>query len=262
MMLDEYIQRQIDAALAQLPPPPAGYHYVPKMGDVVVHDPDRNEWSYDMMISLEAEESEDERIRKGLLQVFSNRQKYCADETFGDLKVSDILAWLEKRKEQRYTKEEVLEELRKDLCNNDIYRVPEWLRVVLLMAKENGKKEAEWKDRPANWNEEKEAKYQHEMSYIPKPEKPADLPPGFYFITLDGKKYYSKEFRMGDMKMKVVENEQKPVEWSEEDERIFKGIYGKIDHGQSYNVSKVDMLAWLKSLRPLIKKHTGGGQNL
>ena len=38
--------------------------------------------------------------------------------------------------------------------------------------------------------------------------------------------------------------------WDEEDERILKGIYGKIDHDQSYNVSKVDMLNWLKSLRP------------
>ena len=35
-------------------------------------------------------------------------------------------------------------------------------------------KPKEWKDRPANWNEEKEAKYQHEMSYIPKPENPAE----------------------------------------------------------------------------------------
>jgi len=42
-----------------------------------------------------------------------------------------------------------------------------------------------------------------------KEQKPMDLPPGFYFITPDGKKYYSKEFRYGDMKMKVVENEKK-----------------------------------------------------
>lgn len=36
-----------------------------------------------------------------------------------------------------------------------------------------------------------------------KEQKPADLPPGFYFIDLDGNRYYSKEFRYGDMKDKV-----------------------------------------------------------
>ena len=39
-------------------------------------------------------------------------------------------------------KAEALEELKKNLADNDIYRVPEWLREVLVMAKENGKKEA------------------------------------------------------------------------------------------------------------------------
>ena len=39
-------------------------------------------------------------------------------------------------------------------------------------------------------------------------------------------------------------------EWSEDDERILKGIIGKIDHDQTYGVSKVEMLSFLKSLRP------------
>lgn len=42
----------------------------------------------------------------------------------------------------------------------------------------------------------------------------------------------------------------KPAEWSEEDERILKGIIGLIDHDQHYDVSNNEMLAWLKSLRP------------
>jgi len=42
-----------------------------------------------------------------------------------------------------------------------------------------------------------------------RPQKKEDLPPGFYFITPDWKKYYSKEFRYGDMKMRLVENEKK-----------------------------------------------------
>ncbi len=85
-----------------------------------------------------------------------------------------------------------------------------------------------------------------------KEQKPTDLPPGFYFIDLDGKRYYSKEFRYGDMKMKVVE--QKSAEWSEEDERILKGIIGKIDHDQTYGVSKVEMLTFLKSIHPQSKQ--------
>lgn len=42
---------------------------------------------------------------------------------------------------------------------------------------------------------------------------------------------------------------KKPA-WSEEDERILKGIIGKIDHDQTYGVSKAEMLSFLKSLRP------------
>ncbi len=48
-------------------------------------------------------------------------------------------------------------------------------------------------------------------------QKQTDLPAGFYYIDLDGNKYYSKEFRYGDMKMKVVEKEQKPAEIDFED---------------------------------------------
>jgi len=62
------------------------------------------------------------------------------------------------------------------------------------------------RDTPAYWRGWDDAMKQKEQ-------KPADLPPGFYFIDLDGKKYYSKEFRFGDMKMKVVEDKQeKPAE--------------------------------------------------
>ena len=42
-----------------------------------------------------------------------------------------------------------------------------------------------------------------------KEQKQTDLPAGFYYIDLNGNRYYSKEFRYGDMKLKV--GEQKPV---------------------------------------------------
>ena len=41
-----------------------------------------------------------------------------------------------------------------------------------------------------------------------KEQKPAQFPQGFYYIDHNGNKYYSKEFRYGDMKVKV--GEQKP----------------------------------------------------
>ena len=43
---------------------------------------------------------------------------------------------------------------------------------------------------------------------------------------------------------------QPKQEWSEEEERILKGIIGKIDHDQTYGVSKVEMLSFLEGLRP------------
>lgn len=49
----------------------------------------------------------------------------------------------------------------------------------------------------------------------------------------------------------TIANENANAEWSEEDERILKGIIGKIDHDQTYGVSKVEMLSFLKSLRPV-----------
>ena len=160
------------------------------------------------------------------------------------------------------------------------------------------------------------SKKQRYISYLEKQkeQKPTDLPAGFYYIDLNGNRYYSKEFRYGDMKLKV--GEQKPVEykpkagediyhaineaiglaidiqrsvslcfngitlnvfpesciseivsyyheqikddvqrekpaWSEEDKRILKGIIEKIDHDQTYGVSKDEMLNFLKQLKKL-----------
>ena len=48
----------------------------------------------------ELKESEDEKIRKELIKVFSNREKYLIDQSFGDITVSEVLAWLEKQGEK------------------------------------------------------------------------------------------------------------------------------------------------------------------
>lgn len=49
----------------------------------------------------ELKESEDEKVRKELIKVFSNREKYLIDQSFGDITVSEVLAWLKKQDEQK-----------------------------------------------------------------------------------------------------------------------------------------------------------------
>lgn len=72
--------------------------------------------------------------------------------------------------------------------------------------------------------------------------KPADLPPGFYFIDLDGKRYYSKEFRYGDMKMKVVE--QNPAEDVIGEAISFFGVESLLDNANGLTGWE-KFVAWL-----------------
>ena len=56
-------------------------------------------------------------------------------------------------------------------------------------------------------------------------------------------------------KKELKKIEQKPVEWSEEDERNLQGIIDEIEatknHAPSYDLATYDRyLSWLKSLRP------------
>lgn len=58
---------------------------------------------FDVMVKVfpELKESEDERIRNELIKVFSNREKYLIDQSFGDITVSEALAWLKKQGKQK-----------------------------------------------------------------------------------------------------------------------------------------------------------------
>ena len=96
-------------------------------------------------------------------------------------------------------------------------------------------------------------------------QKPADLPPGFYFIDQDGNKYYSKEFRYGDdikempfsqLNPPPIIPEQKPAEWSEEDEKMRKSILNTMEsRSNAYGgTTFLKEIAWLKSLRLNLKK--------
>lgn len=45
----------------------------------------------------EDKDNDDERIRKALINVFSNRERYLIDQSFGDITVSEALTWLKKQ---------------------------------------------------------------------------------------------------------------------------------------------------------------------
>ena len=178
-------------------------------------------------------ESEDERIRKELLE-FLDCSIFC--DELDEKKLASWIAWLEKQKEPRYTKEEVLEELRTDLCNNDIYRVPEWLREVLLMAKENGKKEAE--------------------------QKPAEKM-GFHKCKTGE---VVTEWKKEDIDDKML-SKSKPS-WSEEDEKKRQRIINLLEQANKNwriaqnSVPFGDLINWLKSLRPQPDKCDGCSKHL
>lgn len=99
-------------------------------------------------------------------------------------------------------------------------------------------------------------------------QKPAEITPNQFDGITYGMKGYSSEkpaeqdseevfdkidnsFRKGrEVGFREGVESVKTSEWSEEDERILKGIIGLIDHNQHYGVGNKEMLDWLKSLRP------------
>ncbi len=75
-----------------------------------------------------------------------------------------------------------------------------------------------------------------------KEQKQTDLPAGFYYIDLNGNRYYSKEFRYGDMKLKV--GEQKPAECIEDSVKFEEGFKAGresgLRDGQKYVLNNLD----------------------
>ena len=61
---------------------------------------------------------------------------------------------------------------------------------------------------------------------------------------VEDERFYYKEIQC--LKRLKSLRPQPKQEWSEEDERIRKAIIGYIDHGQHYDVSNKDMIAWLE----------------
>ncbi len=130
----------------------------------------------------ELRESEDERIRKALIDFYGVQ---CDMSDVNGVYAYEVVAWLEKQKEHT----------------------------------------------PAEWSEEDESILNNIIAYR--------------YLNIDDWEWIKNLPKRFNLPPKQ--------EWSEEDKRILKGIIGKIDHDQTYGVSKVEMLSFLKSLSAKIK---------
>ena len=95
-------------------------------------------------VILEPKESEDERIRKGLLEIFNKAQF----GEWGKLKIKDIIAWLKRQKEQ---KPESCD------CSRDEESYMNGIHHVLMNPEAYGL----IKQKPTEWSEEDELTFQH-----------------------------------------------------------------------------------------------------
>lgn len=234
---------------------------------------------YEALHSLipELTESEDERIRKEIVSIVQSYRDSCISE--GTHRFDDCLAWLEKQKHT--APNEYDEKMRKKIidhlesikmgcviCTIDTSKEIAWLEKQKDLTTENIYKHS--RERMSFWNgQQKEQKPNstEDMPYITDEHfyerEPADsfkYKLAEYMTRCCTKKEgpYGYEYGISaESILKMAEEEllkrgvvQKPAEWSEEDERILKGIIGKIDHDQTYGVSKVEMLSFLEDLRP------------
>lgn len=227
----------------------------------------------------ELKESEDERIRKELIRVFSNREKYRIAQSFGDITVSEALTWLKKQgketswkpsKEEMYEWDAEKKELKKikkntdvgheyfsdllekDDCDNiDDYAYQcaycmshDWMKDTATWddVETACKLGAEWNERHHNssWSEEDMSKVQRICKYLD-----------------EAKKYYADitEVRECIDWLKSLKGRVQPKqEWGKEDERNLQGIIDEIEANKNqapgYDLATYDrFLSWLKSLK-------------
>ena len=218
----------------------------------------------------ELRESEDEKVIKAL-ETFINQPEITEKITF-EARIM-WLSWLEKQKENPKNADSIPADCASNAKCED------------RSLKHTDSFGTDIRDTPAYWRGWDDAMKQKEQ-------KQTDLPAGFYYIDLNGNRYYSKEFRYGDMKLKV--GEQKPAwsediirkavkeigltqhqidwfktnvfppkqEWSEEDEKMIEGLITRLNwitfntrtDGTSPNITFFDEIDWLKSLRPQPKQ--------
>lgn len=253
-----------------------GSHYEVPVGSWIVKTPDGfNIPSHFKFVQKPTEWSEeDERVRKEIIKYFENEKRNTI-RTVGDLDILNRwIAHLEKQKEQKpdfkygcpFTDDELMttdfwKEYLKDSIipgnkptKQDIdFLLPIARKYFCLVMKEtctickersNGYQEGleAGKQSTAEWNEVDKATLDSVIAVIEEWEDKQ---------SEEEKEYYG-EHQKSDFLKSLPErfNLQPKQEWSEEDKRILKGIIGKINHDQSYGVSKEEMLNFLRDLHP------------
>ena len=168
----------------------------------------------------ELRESEDERIRKGIIEIIKEVSGPDCDVYLNEKKQEKYLAWLEKQKEQKPDVNACKARARfihNILSGNDMKKmvelyndeIPEGKNAVWAVIYPHKPKE----QKPAEWEDWKDK---------------IDIP-------------------------SCSSDEQKPAEWSEEDEKIRESLISLIETISEYYVpleTRNGYVAWLKSLRP------------
>jgi len=193
-------------------------------------------WVNDNVPELRESEGWDEKIRKELIKVFSNREKYLIDQSFGDITISEILAWLEKQKEPELSEDfgEYVAELGKQFPEVSFAKLSRIaVRVKNWFQKQRKK---------STWSEEDE-KVLNDINITLFEEK--NIPNVKYWKFMNW--------------LKSLKNRTQPKqEWSEEDENNINSIVSRLEVDISYWESRSKtrtnedekLINWLKSLRP------------
>jgi len=190
----------------------------------------------------ELKESEDERVRKAIINVFGSHKDY---EVFFGVSVTDILAWLEKQGEQKPV----------ELPKGEDYGIDGLYAAIDILKKTLGKVDGYQTDdgilehkcaitavkklynqKPAWWSEEDETMLERVIKFIPQ------------CMTAHGYNEYINWLKS------LKERVQPEQEWSEEDEKCIRLSTDIIDSalraGFCVQLDRDRCVDWLKSLRP------------
>ena len=185
----------------------------------------------------ELRESEDERIRKFLVTIVNN----LSAPNFKEVDRKNVLAWLEKQKEASKAIEAV--------DRIDKY-IDEHLANAHDMKDSNPDKKyyRGWDDALGKMAGILQDVYSEEKQEERKPE-------GVYVDCTEHPEWYG-----------IPPKEQKPAEWSEEDENnigwLVAFLQGETGSGDVIGLMKESLISWLKSLRPQPKQEENIGKEL
>ena len=210
----------------------------------------------------ELKESECETVRKKLLSFFIERAKYTEDSTFNGLSIKEIIDWLEKQEEHANFRNKIR-------IGDKVTRNEDGVLVNLSQLNRVAKKDEEQEQKPVR---QQCADFYNKNSELQMPRLTAfenELANILFDREYDGSteteddiqrgklEYELAAIRLAPKLQSLIIKEQKPVEWSEEDEAAINDIIAKlarikaraVDGGSERERCTME-IEWLKSLRP------------